>query len=192
MHCTVCAHYTTNTYHFRKLSRYTHFPTIKLRSNLSGSTNKKVCLKGQLPSKSKNRVWIASGTETSDIEPTCTARSTRLSLASPFCGMLAGHETKTRQGNKQWVANRQLQLAQQSLRKAALLSSAKRASFVSLQRGKYMLDSSGKRLKKVDSTVTMAAPSNTVKYHVTMEASVKRIRARYICLVMVVTLCLLY
>ena len=125
-------------------------------------------------SKSKNRVWIGSGTEPK------SAKSRRLSLTSPFSGVLAGRETKTRQGNRQWVSTRHLQLTQQSLRKAALLSSAKRASLVSLENGSYVLDPSRRKLKKLDSTVTVTPPSNPLKYHVNMEASVKRIRAKYI------------
>ena len=131
-------------------------------------------------SKSKNRVWIGSGAAAMDSEPKSAVRSMRLSLtSSPFSGVLAGRETKTRQGNKQWVSNRHLQLTQQSLRKAALLSSAKRASLVSLEKGSYVLDPSRRKLKKVESIVMMTPPSiSSLKYCVTMEASVKRIRAR--------------
>ena len=130
-------------------------------------------------SKSKNRVWIGSGAAAMDCELK-SAKSRRLSLTSPFSGVLAGRETKTRQGNRQWVSTRHLQLTQQSLRKAALLSSAKRASLVSLENGSYVLDPSRRKLKKVDSTVTVSPPSNPLKYCVNMEASVKRIRAKYV------------
>ena len=150
------------------------FPTVRQRSS------PRVCCPVKFHSKSKNKVWIGSGADALDSEPRST-KSRRLSLASPFSGVLAGRETKTRQGNRQWVSNRHLQLTQQSFRKAALLSSAKRASLVSLEKGSYMymLDPSRRRLKKVDSTVTLTPPPNPLMYRVTIEASVKRIRAKY-------------
>lgn len=149
----------------RRLPRYVCFPNPPNR-------NHKVH-KEKFRGKSKNRVWVAGDSYGSG-----------LLLASPFRGTLVGHEMKTRQGNKQWTANRQLQLAQQSLRKAALLSSARKASLVSMQRGKYMLDSSGKRLKRVGPTWVKTTPSlsSALTYRVNMEASVKRIRARYVCI----------
>ena len=126
--------------------------------------------------KSKNRVWIGSGSAAMNK----SYKSRRLSLMSPFSGVLAGRETKTRQGNRQWVSTRHLQLTQQSLRKAALLSSAKRASLVSLESGSFVLDPSRRKMKKVDSTVTVTPPANPLKYRVNIEASVKRIRAKYV------------
>lgn len=129
--------------------------------------------------KSKNRVWIGSGSAAMNSEPK-SAKNRRLSLKSPFSGVLAGQETKTRQGNRQWVSTRHLQLTQQSLRKAALLSSAKRASLVSLESGSYVVDPSRRKMKKVDSTVTATPPATPLNYRVNMEASVKRIRAKYV------------
>ena len=140
------------------------FPTVRQHS--SPRAHRPV----KFRNRSKNRVWIASEPE--------NPKNRRLSLTSPFSGVLAGRETKTRQGNRQWVSSRHLQLTQQSLRKAALLSSAKRASFVSLENGGYLLDPSRRKLKKVDSTVMVTPPSNPLKYRVNMEASVKRIRAK--------------
>jgi hypothetical protein len=40
------------------------------------------------------------------------------------------------------------------------------------------LDPSRRKMKKVDSTVTLTPSSNPLKYRVNMEASVKRIRAK--------------
>ena len=137
---------------------------------------KTVTLKGhsvKYSSKSKNRVWTSSDAKN-------TPHNSQLSHSSLFCGVLTSCKTKIRP--RQWMANRHLQLAQQSLRKAALLSSAKKASLVSLQQGRYMLDSSGKRLKKVDSSEIIPAPSCTIKYRINMEASVKRVRAKYVSL----------
>lgn len=158
---------------FRGSSVYMSFPS---KRNFYGDKRHKVHFKEKYR-KSKNKVWIA--TDSSDNESLSTDRGFRLSQRSPYHCLLAGHEIKTRQGNKQWMSNRQLQLVQQSLRKAALLSSARKASLVSLHRGKYMyvLDSAGKRLKKVDPATVMTTP---VTYHVNVEASVKRIRAKYI------------
>ena len=160
---------------FLLFCRRMNFPTIRQHS--SPKAHRPVKFYG----KSKNRVWIGSGAAAVDSEPS-SAKSRWLSLASsPFSGVLAGRETKTRRGNRQWVSNRHLQLTQQSFRKAALLSSAKRASLVSLEKGSYVLDSSKRRLKKVDSIATLTPPpSNPLTYRVTMEASVKRIRAKYI------------
>ena len=129
--------------------------------------------------KSKNRIWIGSGSAAMNSESK-SCKSRRLSLMSPFSGVLAGRETKTRQGNRQWVSTRHLQLTQQSLRKAALLSSAKRASLVSLESGSFVLDPSRRKMKKVNSTVTVTPPANPLKYRVNIEASVKRIRAKYV------------
>lgn len=160
----------------RGSSAYVGFLSKRTHSNIYGDKRHKVHLKEKFCSKSKNRVWIA--TDSSDNESLSTARGFGLSQVSPHCCVLAGREIKTRQGNKQWMSNRQLQLAQQSLRKAALLSTVRKASLVSLQRGNYMymLDSAGKRLKKVDPTAVVTTP---VTYHVNVEASVKRIRAKY-------------
>lgn len=150
-----------------------HFPTVRQHSSPKSHRPMK------FQRKSKNKVWLGSGTAAMDSGPKST-KSKRLSLTSPFSGVLAGRETKTRQGNRQWVSTRHIQLIQQSLRKAALLSSAKRASLVSLETGSYMLDPSRRKLKKVDSSVTVSPPSNPLKYRVNMEASVKRIRAKYV------------
>lgn len=158
----------------RRSSVYMSFPS---KRNYYGGKRHKVHLKEKYHCRSKNKVWIA--TDSSDNESLSTDRGFRLSQRSPYRCLLAGHEIKTRQGNKQWMSNRQLQLVQQSLRKAALLSSARKASLVSLHRGKYMyvLDSAGKRLKKVDPAAVVTTP---VTYCVNVEASVKRIRAKYV------------
>ena len=135
-------------------------------------------MKGHATGRSKNRVWIANTSLGSSTRS--PNRCVQRSPSSPFSGLLAGRETKTRQGNRQWTSNRQLQLAQRSLRKAAVLSSVRKASLVSLEKGDYVMDSSKKRLKKVDSTIAVVKkrPQNALAYHVSMEASVKRIRAK--------------
>ena len=160
----------------RGSSVYMNFPS---KRNFCGDKRHKVLLKEKYRCKSKNKVWIA--TDSSDNKSLRTDRGFSLSQRqrTPYHCLLAGREIKTRQGNKQWMSNRQLQLTQQSLRKATLLSSARKASFVSLHRGKYVyvLDSAGKRLKKVDPAAVVTTP---VTYHVNVEASVKRIRAKYV------------
>ena len=155
---------------------------FKNHSNIHEKYNRrKEPVKGHSSRRSRNRVWIASNNLDSAAKN--TSKDIQCSASSPFRGLLAaGRETKTRQGNRQWMSNRQLQLAQQSLRRAAVLSSARKASLVSLERGKYVLDSSKRRLKKVASPVAvpLRRTPSAVTYHVSMEASVKRILAKWV------------
>lgn len=164
-------------------SRHPRYMRYDIESNFHGGKRKRsTSFKGKtrtFSNISKNRVWIS--TSTCGNKPKSATRNNQHSL-SPFHGVLMGRTHKTRHGHQQFVVNRQLQLAQQSLRKDALLTSARRASLVSLRKETYTLDSSGKKLRKVDPTVKMKTPSNAVKYHINVEASVKRVRAKCVSL----------
>ena len=122
--------------------------------------------------KQGNRQWVVARTPVRPVRP-----------------RLIGHEKKTKRGNKQWVVAGLTPVRRLSRRRTP--KSRQRGSVVAINGGRYTMDSSGKRLKRL-STSSLTCLSPAISGYLgggAMNTSVKRIMARYICIRMYMCVC---
>ena len=121
-----------------------------LRNSPHTHTSKQLVVKGSKPkstTSSKNKVWIASsGTDTcpSDAEEPAVR---------PLQKFSAGHESKTRQGNKQWVASG-ISKPCRSVRSAQKVHTKKQPGLrtPTATSSRVVMDASGRRMIRIPSS----------------------------------------
>lgn len=94
---------------------------------------------------------------------------------------LVGHEKKTKHGNKQWVVAGLTPRRRVSRRYSR---TKHRPSLVSFNGGRYSMDHTGKRLKRLSTSSSQLAclsPAITGYLGSMISSSAKRIKARYVC-----------
>lgn len=135
------------------------------RETTTKQGNKQWVVAGSLPSKQVKRAPGSSPSVHQDLyKPVRPVR-------------LLGHEKKTKQGNKQWVVAGLI--PRRSLRKTPRVRL--KSSLVSFSGGRYTLDSSGKRLKRLSTSSQLAALSPAISDYiggVARNSSARRIMAR--------------
>lgn len=93
-----------------------------------------------------------------------------------------GHEKKTKQGNKQWVVEGLKRTPRRSAPKRGINSRSKKV--VSMEGGRYAVDFSGRRMKRLSSSLMSGASSSSLSPVVSgyldtaRTSSVKRMMAR--------------
>lgn len=152
-----------------------------------------------------NKQWVLAGVHASPVKPVSQDKQTE-----PV--QLVGHEKKTRQGNKQWVVagkpvsqgsavkpfglvghekktkrgNRQWVVAGLTPRRRVSRRNSRtkhRPSLVSFNGGRYTMDYTGRRLKRLSTSSSQLAclsPAITGYLGGMASSSVKRMKARYV------------